>query len=147
MIESYYDAYLVRKKYNTPVDKYDNKDLFKGKITKKVAKMLDYSYEKTYNTKHVSRYYKFNIWLYKKIRILYAVFGIPLLKKVSGFNKFMLVNKSIDLFNHNHKVKFKDINKKDSTEDYDTLYKKSIDKALKDIKEINKLLIKKSSSD
>ena len=59
----------------------------------------------------------------------------------------MLVNKSIDLFNHNHKVKFKDINKKDSTEDYDTLYKKSIDKALKDIKEINKLLIKKSSSD
>ena len=147
LIESYYDAYLVRKKYNTPVDKYDNKDLFKGKITKKVARMLDYAYEKTYNTKHVSRYYKFNIWLYKKIRILYAVFGIPLLKKVSGFNKFMDINKDIDLFNHNHKVKFKDINKKDSTEDYDTLYKKSIDKALKDIKEINKLLIKKSSSD
>ena len=140
LIESHYDAYLIKKLYNTSVDKYDNKVLFKGKINKKVANMLDYAYEKTYNTKHVSRYYKLNIWLYKKIRLLYKIFGIPLLKKVSGFNKFMKTNKGIDLLNHNHNIKFKDINGKECNKDFDKLYEDSVKKALKDINEINKYL-------
>ena len=137
-IESYYDIYMVNKKYKTTIRKYNHKELFRGKPNKKISKMLDYAYEKTYNTKHVSRYYKFNIWLYKKIRILYTIFGIPLLKKVSGFNKFMEINKDIDLFNHNHKVKFKDINGKECDKDFDELYADSVKKALRDIKETNK---------
>ena len=142
IIEFYYDTYLVKKRYGKPVNKYDNKVLFKGKINKKSAKMIDYFYEKTYNTKNVSIYYKINIWLYKKIRIEYKVVGLPLIKKVLHFNKFMKTNKKIDLLNHNHKIKFKDINGHDCSKDFDTLYKDSIKKALKDIDEINNYLKK-----
>ena len=139
-IEYYYDMYLTEKACSLPINKYNNKPLFKGKPNKKVSKILDYAYEKTYGHKHISRYYELNIFMYKKIRLLYKIFGIPLLKKVSGFNKFMKTNKGIDLLNHNHKIKFKDINGKECDKDFDKLYEDSVKKALKDINEINKYL-------
>ena len=52
----------------------------------------------------------------------------------------MEINKNIDLLNHNHKIKFKDINGKECDKDFDKLYEDSVKKALKDINNINKYL-------
>ena len=52
-LEIYYDIYLVDKKYKLPLSKYDNKVLFKGKMTKDISNMIDYAYHETYNCKHL----------------------------------------------------------------------------------------------
>lgn len=139
-IESYYDIYLVNKKYNFSVGKYNHKELFKGKPNKKILRMLDYAYEKVFDCKHISRYYKLNIWLYKKIRYSYLVFGSKFINKVRGLNKFLEINKDIDILNNNHQITYKSINGKEESKNFDALYKESVNKALKDIKEMNKLL-------
>ena len=138
-VEDNFDKYLVSKKYHTDVNKYDNKVLFKGKVTKKIKNILDYAYEKNYNEKHLSRYYKFNIFLYKKIKYLYIIPGIKLYRKITGFTKFLKLNKSIDLLNNNHETTFK-IDGKERNDSLKDLYDKSIEKALKDIEKINKKL-------
>lgn len=143
-LEIYYDIYLVDKKYKLPLSKYDNKAILKGKMTKEISKMLDYAYYETYNCKNLSRYYKFNIFLYKKIRLLYKVLGAKLMRFLYGIDKFLEKNKSVDIFNKKHKIKFKDINKKESSDDFDTIYKKSIEKAVDDIEKISKVLSKES---
>ena len=139
-IELFYDNYLVNKKYGIPLNKYDNKKLFKGKLNKDIKKVINYTYYKTYNCKHLSRYYKLNIWLYKKIRIIYALFPIKLLRKVLGINKFLENNIQIDLLNTNHKISFEDINGETCSNDFNELYEKAIAKAIKDINNINKKL-------
>ena len=143
-LEIEYDIYLVNKKYKLPLSKYDNKALFKGKMTKEIAQMLDYAYEKTFDCKHLSRYYRFNIFLYKKIRLLYVVLGRKLMRFLYGIDRFLKKNKDKDIYNKKHKIKYKDINKKESTDDFDTVYKKSIEKAVKDIEKMSKLLNKKA---
>lgn len=142
LIEYYYDTYLVKKRYNIPINKYNNKVLFKGKVTKKVRKTLDYAYEKTYGHKHISRYYKLNIWIYKKIKYAYMISGTKIIYKILKLNKFLETNKDIDLLNHKHKIEYKNIKGELERESFDTLYEQSIKKALKDIKEINKKLLK-----
>jgi len=97
LIEGYIDNYLVNYKYHYMVDKYDNNEIFKGKVNKKITKMLDKVYLDVYDTKKISLYYKFNLWLYKKIKYLYKILEINLLKKASGYNKFRSNNKDIDL--------------------------------------------------
>ena len=97
LIEGYIDNYLVNYKYHYMVDKYNNNEIFKGKVNKKIAKMLDTVYLNIYGNKRISLYYKFNLWLYKKIKYLYRILGINFLKKVSGYNKFRDNNKNIDL--------------------------------------------------
>ena len=97
LIEGYIDNYLVNYKYHYMVDKYNNNEIFKGKVNKKVAKMLDTVYLDVYNAKRISLYYKFNLWLYKKIKYLYKILGINLLKKISGYNKFRNNNRNITL--------------------------------------------------
>jgi len=97
LIEGYIDNYLVNYKYNFMVDKYNNREIFRGKVNKKISKMLDSVYLDVYNTKRISLYYKFNLWLYKKIEYLYKVLGIGLLKTISGYNKFRDNNKDVDL--------------------------------------------------
>ena len=139
-VEDYYDLYLVNKKYKLSFKKYNNKKILKAKVTKNIKNILDYAYEKIYNEKHVSKYYKLNIFLYNKLRYIYLTIGEKLFNKLRGFNKFLEKNKDIDLFNNNHKISFKDINNKEKNDNFDTLYEESIKKALKDIKEINKLL-------
>ena len=139
-IEYYYDMCLTEKRCNLPINKYNNKELFKGKPNKKISKILDYAYERTYGHKHISRYYKLNIFMYKKIRYIYKIFGLTLVKKVLGVSKFLEVNKDIDLLNKNNKIKYRNINNKEESKDFETLYKESIEKAIKDIKEANKLL-------
>ena len=88
LIEGYIDNYLVNYKYHYMVDKYDNNEIFKGKVNKKIATMLNTVYQDVYDTKKISRYYKFNLWLYKKIKYLYKILGINILKKISSYNKF-----------------------------------------------------------
>jgi len=141
-IEYYYDMYLTKKRYNIPINKYNNKELFKGKPNKKVSKILDYTYEKTYGHKHISKYYRLNIFIYKKIRYVYKIFGLNIVKKILGLTKFLELNKDIDLLNKNNKIIYKSINNKEESKDFESLYKESIQNALKDIKEINKLLKK-----
>lgn len=128
LIEGYYDNYLSTTKCNLRVDKYDNNILFKGKMNKKISNMINYTYLKTYGVDNVSKYYKFNIWLYKKIKYLYKVFGINLLKKYSGFNKFMNDNKNINLISN-----------------LDELYDESLNKTINYIKKVNKYLEGKNS--
>ena len=66
--------------------------------------------------------------------------GTKIIYKVLKLNKFLNTNKDIDLLNHNHKIKYKDIKGKECIKDFDTLYEDSVQKALDDIKKINKLL-------
>ena len=127
LIEGYYDNYLLRSKLNTTVDRYDNRVLFKGRVNKNVSNMINYAYKKTYDTNNVSLYYKFNLFLYKKIKYLYKIFKIETLKKYSGFNEFKDNNRSIDLLNY-------------GTVSLDSLYNESVTKALEYIEEINKYL-------
>ncbi len=127
LIEGYYDNYLLDKKLNTSVDKYDNRVLFKGRINKRVSNMINYAYKKTYDTKNVSLYYKFNLFLYKKIKYLYKIFKLDTLKKHSGYNEFRDNNRSIDLLNY-------------GVINLDSLYDESVNKALEYIEEIDKYL-------
>lgn len=140
LIEGYYDSYLIKSKYGIRVDKYNNKEIFKGKLNNKISSMINYSYEKTYNVLNVSKYYRFNIWLYKKIKYLYKILGINLLKKLSGFNKFMRINKNIDLFNNKNKIVYRNYCDKECKNNLDELYNLSVTRAIKYINEINKYL-------
>ena len=136
LIEGYMDSYLVRYKYKETIDKYDNKLVFKN-INNKI---IDYVYDRTYNCKHVSRYYRFNIFLYKKIRYLYKIFGINLLKKLSGFNKFINVNKNIDIFNRDNKIFYNNYLGYNENSSVIDLYNESVLLACEYIKNINKYL-------
>ena len=127
LIEGYYDNYFLNKKEGINVDKYDNKLLFKGKVNKKVKDMINYAYNKTYNTKNVSCYYRFNLSLYKKIRYLYKFIKLDKLKKYSGYDVFRSNNKNIDLINYD-------------TANLDSLYESSVNKAIEYIEEIYKYL-------
>lgn len=142
LIEGYYDSYLSRTHFQRQINKYDNKAIFKGKMNRKVSKMINYVYELTYDTKNVSRYYKFNIFLYKKIKYLYKIFSLETLKKYSGFNEFMEDNKNVDLFNNDNKIRYNDYRKKESCESLDESYERSIKRAIDYINKINKYMEK-----
>ena len=139
LIEGYYDSYLVNKKLNISIDKYDNKFVLSGNVNNKIAKIIDYAYFSTYGVGHISRYYKFNIWLYRKIKYLYKMFSLDFLKKVSGFNKFILNNK-IDICNNNHHIKYYDCQNNLVCSGLSEVYDESIDRSIKKIKEIDKIL-------
>ncbi len=142
LIEGYYDNYLCKNKLGLRVDKYDNKILFKGKLDKDISNMINYVYEKTYNVLNISKYYKFNIWLYKKIKYLYKLFGINLLKKFSGFNKFIKENNNIDLFNNNNKIEYKNYCNERCKNNLDSLYDESVKRSISYIKKIDRYLYK-----
>lgn len=140
LIEGYIDSYLVKYKCNKSIDKYDNKVLFNGRMNEKVSKMIDYVYDKTYNCKNVSRYYKFNIFLYKKIRYLYKIFSVSMLKRISGFNKFINDNKDIDIFNNDSRIYYKDYLGYENNDSVIELYDESIEMAIIYIGYVNKYL-------
>ena len=140
LIEGYIDSYLVRYKYNKMINKYDNKLLFKGKINKKIGNLINYVYNKTYNCKSVNKYYKFNIFLYKKIRYLYKIFSINFLKKISGFNKFIKRNKDVDILNDNHRINYTNYIGYNEDNNILDLYNESVDLAVCYISNINRYL-------
>ena len=139
LIEGYYDSYLVKKELNISIDKYDNKFVLSGSVNSKVAKIIDYAYFSTYGVKNVSRYYKFNIWLYRKIKYLYKVCSLNFLKRVSGFNKFTR-NNNIDICNNNHEIKYCSCDKVNISSSLEEVYDVSVEKALKYISSIDKYL-------
>jgi len=102
--------------------------------------MINYAYKEIYGVKNVSLYYIFNKGLYKKIRYLYIIFGIKFLKKVSGFNKFMIANKKIDIFNKKKKIYYQDCNGNKCNKDIMSLYNESINKSLEYIDKVNSYL-------
>ena len=142
MIEMYYDNYLSLKHYNLRLDHHKNKELFKGKINKKISKLLNETYKRTYNFEHITFYYRFNIWLYKKIKYLYLLFPFSLLKKVVGMNSFLNRNKSINLINEDNKIEFKGYDKKMCKKDLNYLYDLSIKRSIDFINEVNDYLYK-----
>lgn len=145
MIELYYDNYLASKKYNVKLNKYDNKRIFKGKMNSKISRMINCVYYETYNNKNVAFYYKFNIWLYKKIKYLYKIFSFNLLKRVSGINKFLKNNKNIDLLNDNRNICYKLSDGKECSDNLDSVYKTSVNKAVNYINKVNLYMKKKSN--
>ena len=140
LIEMYYDNYLSIEKNNLRLDKYDNKSILSAKNNKKISRLIDYVYNKTYECKHVSRYYKFNVWLYRKIKYLYRIFSFKFLKKVVGMNKFLEINKNIDLLNNGHNTKYKMSDSRELSDSLDEVYNSSVDRAVKYIKKIDKYL-------
>lgn len=140
LIEGYIDSYLVGNLYNKSIYEYDNKCLFNGKMNKDIIKMIDYVYYETYGVKRVSLFYRFNIFLYSKIRFLYKIFGIRVLRKICGFDKFILDNITIDLINNKRLIKYKDYIGKECDDDMLSLYNKSISEAIVYIDKVNNKL-------
>ena len=140
LIELYYDAYLTKEILNKRIDKYVLSNILPAKSNREVKKMLDYAYQVTYDTRHISRYYAFNLWLYRKVRYLYKIFGYNLLRKISHINKFLDNNKQIDLFNNKHQISYKSCGGEMCQKDLLSLYKLSIDRTLKYIEDIDKYL-------
>ncbi|MBQ9854278.1 MAG: hypothetical protein IJO57_04525 [Bacilli bacterium] len=119
LIEAYFDNYLLEK-YNLKEQK-----LLTGKV-RKIEKMIDYAYLKTYGIKNVSRSYKITKLLYSKIHLI-RIFKVDIiLSKLFNYRKFIKINKD-NL----------DIN------EFDSQYKLSINEAINYIKNINIYLYEK----
>ena len=73
---------LVNDRYNRDISKFDTGYAFRGNI-RKVYKMIDYVYLKTYGVKYVSFSYFITKILYGNIRLLFRLFGKKLLVRLS----------------------------------------------------------------
>lgn len=140
LIELYYDAYLTKNIFNTKIDKYATGKILSAKNNRLVNKMINYTYDKVYQTKHIARYYRFNLGLYRKIKYLYKLLGYRKLKKISGINEYLANNSDLDLTNTRHLISYKDYHGILCHDDLDTAYHKTITRAIKYIEDINKYL-------
>jgi len=91
LIESHYDNYLLQEKIGLEVQNFKLKKYLCGRVNR-VSKMIDYAYYQTYGYKHISRYYRLMLFLYRRIDLIYKVFHINLLKKMSKYNIFVKDN-------------------------------------------------------
>ena len=139
LIEEYYDNYLVKERYNIKKKDYLKKGILKAKRNKKIARMLDYVYKEVYDTDNVSKYYRFNLFLYRILSKVYIIFSTKIIEKVTGLNKFLEKNK-INLCNDNNKYNYQDYLKKECNESLIFLYDDSVIVASEYIKNINKYL-------
>lgn len=139
LIELYYDNYFTNKKCNVRLDKYNYKEIFKAKTNKKISKLINSVYDKTYNCKNVSKYYKYNLWLYKKVRYFFKIFSFNFLKSVTGIKKFLINNKNINLSNDDRSINY-NINNKSYNDNLDSLYELSVKEAVKYINRVDNYL-------
>ena len=137
LIEEYYDSYLVKKRFNISKKEYLKKKILNINVNKEISKMIDYAYEKTYHTNKVSKYYKFNLLLYRLLRRIYLLFNINLIERISGLKKFLIVNNKIDLFNNHHNIKYNNYLKEESNDSLIELYDQCIDRTIKYISKLN----------
>jgi len=107
LIEGYIDSYLSKNKYDRDISKINNRDMFKGSVIR-LSKMIDYVYNKTYCIKYVSISYYFTKIMYSKIRWLFMIFGKKILRVISGFNRYISINKDIDIVNSDRNIYYKD---------------------------------------
>lgn len=125
LIEGYLDSYLVKYKYNVDIGKFNTKYIFRGRI-RKIYKMIDYVYIETYGVKYVSFSYFLTKLMYSKIRWLFLIFGKKILKKISGFNKYMNVNKGIDIVNEKKGIEYNNYLGNKCNDSFMELYNESI---------------------
>ncbi len=140
LIEEYYDTYLVEQRINISKREYVKKRIVNARVDKKIAKMLNYVYMKTYNTGNVAKYYKINLFLYRRLRDVYRIFNTKLISKITGLNKFLVINKNIDLVNRNGSVNYQNSLSKEDNQSLLDLYEQGILLTLEYIKNVNKYL-------
>lgn len=140
LIEEYYDSYLVLERLEITKKDYIKKGLLKTKNNKKIDKMLDMVYMDVYHTKNVSKYYKFNLFLYRMLRNIYGIFSTKMIQGISGLNKFLVVNKDIDLFNDNRQIIYKNSIREEQNDSLISLYNECIMLAIQYINNVNKYL-------
>ena len=138
LIEVYFDNYLVNYRYHISKQEYLKKGILKTKSNDKINRMIDC--RDVYNTNSVSRYYRFNLFLYKMLKNIYIFSGDKLTNKLMELDKFISSNKNIDLVNLSNEIKYKDSLRNVCNDDLDTLYDISIEEACEYIKNINKYL-------
>ncbi len=142
LIEEYYDTYLVKIKYGVSKQKYAKERLLNAKMKKKISEMIDYVYMETYNTNKVSKYYKFNLFLYRLLKMIYRLFGNSIVDIILGVNRFIKDNNNIDLFNDNNTVKYKDYLGNRCDDSLIILYNESVLEACEYIKNVDRYLTK-----
>ena len=129
LIEGYIDSYLVRERYNEDIEKFKTKHIFNGKI-RKIYKMINYVYVKTYGVKNVAFSYFLSIFFYSKIRLLFILLGKKILRRFSKFDKYMSINTDLDLVNRTKKIKYDNYLGNECCDSFMELYDKSIEKAI-----------------
>lgn len=135
LIEGYIDSYLVNYKLDRDIDKYDTRILFRGRVSK-IYKMIDDVYYKTYGVKYVSFSYFITKFLYSKIKLLFILFGKNILMKIFKFNKYIDINKNIDIVNLNKEIYYKDCFGNEINNSFIELYDKSIELSIDRIKNL-----------
>lgn len=136
LIEEYYDKYLTKKRFKKSIKDYLKKNIVNARVNKKISKMLDYVYEETYNTKSVSRYYRFNLFLYRLLRRIHIMFSSNMIERISGVKKFLNIN-SIDLVNSKKEIIYKDYSKKECKYSLDELYDECLNRFISYYKKIS----------
>ena len=139
LIEVYYDNYLVNNIFNTSRKEYLKKINLLSSKNNLVNKMIDYVYLNIYNTNKVSKYYKFNLFLYRRLRGLYLLFTEKFINNVIGLNKLIKKN-NINLCNNDNKLCYRDYLGINEDTDLLDLYDMSVEVAIEYIKNINKYL-------
>lgn len=132
LIEGYLDAYLVKYKYQQDIGRFNTKYIFRAKV-RKIYKMIDYVYMKTYGVKYVSFSYFMSKYMYSKIRWLFIIFGKRLLKRISCFNKYMNENNGLDIVNDKKKIYYKDYLGNECNDSFMELYDNSVNIAIERI--------------
>ena len=126
LIEGYINSYLVEYKYNRDISDINTKDMFKGSVIK-LSKMIDYVYNDTYGIKYLSVSYYITKIMYSNIKWLFIIFGKRLLRKISSFDKYISINKDIDIVNSNKSIYYKDYLGNEINDSFIDLYNKSIE--------------------
>ena len=88
--------------------------------------MIDYVYMETYGVKMVSFSNKITKVLYSKIRWLFILFGKKMLRKYSYFDKYMDVNKNLDIVNEGEEIYYKNYLGVECNDSFFELYEDSI---------------------
>ena len=140
LIEVYYDNYLVNYRYQISKSEYLRNGILITKNNFMIDKMIDEIYIKTYNTKNIAKYYRFNLFLYRILRNTYIIFSDKLTNIVMGLNKFVSKNRDVDLVNVSRNVTYKNNLGKEDNSGLIDLYIKCLDDTTKYIDDINKYL-------
>ena len=139
-IEEYYDILLTKDRFNKNRKEYLHTNLLNTKSNNEINKMLDYVYLKTYHTKNVSKYYIFNLFLYRILRRIYLLFGDNFINNISGLNSFIKRNNRIKLDNSDNTIKYKDYKRTNTSNSLIDCYNESITRTIKYIDSVNKEL-------
>lgn len=129
LIEAFIDSYLIKYKFNVDINNFKTGYIFNGDV-RKIYKMIDYVYEKTYGIKRVSFSYFITKMLYKNIRLLFILFGKKMLMRVFSFNKYINVNKDIDILNNKKKIEYNNHIGNICNDSFMELYEESINMAI-----------------